>query len=85
MSWWRGWEGCCACCLSCEACSFRCVAMGRILVSLCRWAALVSDVHPVIARRALFCTVWSLDVLVSEMMGDHIVSACSMRGRVIAL
>ena len=54
MSWWRGWEGCCACCLSCEACSFRCVSMGRILDSLCRWAVLVSDVHPVIARRALF-------------------------------
>lgn len=46
---------------------------------------LVSSVHPVIARRALFCTVCSFDVLVSEMMGDHIVLACSMMGRVIAL
>lgn len=57
--------GCCACCLSSKACSLRCVDMGSIFVSLCRCAALVSNVHPVIVCRALFCVVCSLVMFVS--------------------
>ena len=79
------WEGCCACCLSCEAWSFRCVAMGSILVSLWRCAVLVSSVHPVIVRKALFWIVCSLPMFVSDVIGDHIVLAYSMRGLVIVL
>ena len=45
----------------------------------------MSRVHPVIVRSAVFCIVWSLLVLVSEMMGDHIVLAYSSVGRVMAL
>ena len=59
--------------------------MGSILVSLCRCAVLVSSVHPVIVRIALFCVVCSLDMFVSEAMGDHTVLAYSIIGRVIVL
>ena len=85
MSLCRLCDGCCAFCLSSEACSFRCVAMGSILVSLCRCAMLVSSVHPVIVRVALFCVVCSLCMFVSEAMGDHTELAYSMIGRVIVL
>ena len=61
------------------------MAIGSILVSLCRCAVLVSRVHPVIVRRALFCTVCSFLMLVSDVMGDQIVLAYSMTGRVIVL
>lgn len=78
-------DGCWACCLSCEACSLRCVEIGSIFVSVCRCAVFVSSVHPVIVRIALFCVVCSLDMFVSEAMGDHIVLAYSVMGRVIVL
>ena len=45
----------------------------------------VSSVQPVMALRALFCTVCNLEMFVSDVMGDHIVFAYSMRGRVIVL
>ena len=46
---------------------------------------LVSSVHPVIVRRAMFWLVWSLEILVLDEMGDHIVLAYSRMGRVIVL
>ena len=46
---------------------------------------LVSSVHPVIVRSALFCVVCSLEMFVSEAMGDHTVFAYSVIGRVIVL
>ena len=85
VSWYKGWFGCCALCLSWEACSFRCVAIGSIFVSLCRCAEFVSRVHPVIVLSALFCIVCSFLMFVSEVMGDQIVFAYSMTGRVIVL
>ena len=77
--------GCWASCRSCDACSLRCVAMGSIFVSVCRCAVLVSSVHPVTVRSALFCVVCSFVMFVSEAMGDHTVFAYSMIGRVIVL
>lgn len=59
--------------------------MGSICVSWCRCAALVSSVQPVIVLSALFCTVCSFCVLVSDIMGDHMVLAYSIIGRVIVL
>ena len=72
VSLWRLWDGCCACCLSCDACNLRCVATGSIWVSVCRCAALVSRVHPVMALSALFCVVCSLAMFVSEAMGSKL-------------
>lgn len=46
---------------------------------------LVSRVQPVIVLSAWFCMVCSFVVLVSDMMGDQIVLAYSMIGRVIVL
>ena len=80
------WSVCCGwrdCCFSWGACSFKCVAMGRIFVSECRCAVLVSSVQPVMVRRALFCTVCSLLMFVLEVIGDHIVLAYSIMGRVM--
>ena len=49
------------------------------------WFMFVSLVHPVAMRRAVFCMVWSLFVLVSDMMGDQTVLAYSRIGLVIAV
>ena len=46
---------------------------------------LVSVVHPVAIRSALFCIVCSFSMFVGEIVGDHIVDAYSRMGRVIAL
>ena len=59
--------------------------MGRICVSSCRCCVLVSVVHPVAIRSALFCIVCSFSMFVEEIVGDHIVDAYSRMGRVIAL
>lgn len=59
--------------------------MGRIWVSSCRCCVLVSLVQPVMILRAWFCIICSLFVFVSEMIGDHMVFAYSMMGRVIVL
>ena len=45
----------------------------------------VSCVHPVTVLSAEFCTIWSLFVFVSEVMGAHIVFAYSSSGLVIVL
>ena len=45
----------------------------------------VSSVHPVIVLSAVFCIVCNLFVLVSDIIGDHIVFAYSSMGRVIVL
>ena len=66
-------SGGCAFSLSCDACSGRCCLMGSMLVSSCRCCVLVSHVHPVGIRRAVFCTVCSLFVFVSDIIGDQIV------------
>ena len=71
--------------INCFACSVRCSAMGRTLVSSCKCCMLVFCVQPVAMRSALFWITCNLFMLVSEMMGDHIVDAYSRRGRVIAL
>ena len=49
------------------------------------WFMFVSFVHPVAIRRAVFCMVWSLLMLVSDMIGDQTVLAYSRIGLVIAL
>ena len=45
----------------------------------------VSGVHSVIVLSAMFCTVCSLLVFVSAMIGDHLVFAYSSMGRMIIL
>ena len=45
----------------------------------------VSAVQPVMILSAVFCVVWILFRLVSEMIGDQRVLPYSMMGRVIAL
>ena len=45
----------------------------------------VSCVQPVIVLNAEFCTIWSLFVFVSVVMGAHIVFAYSSSGLVIVL
>ena len=46
---------------------------------------LVSRVQPVIVRRAIFWVVWSLEMLVLDIIGDQIVLAYSRMGRAIVL
>ena len=46
---------------------------------------LVSCVHPVAILRAVFCTICSLSMFVSDALGDHMVEACSSTGLVMAL
>ena len=46
---------------------------------------LVSCVHPVAILRAVFCTICSLSMLVSDALGDHMVEAYSSTGLVMAL
>ena len=55
------------------ACSARCCLMGSILVSSCRFSVFVSRVHLVVIRSAVVCTVCSLFVFVSDIIGDQIV------------
>ena len=38
---------------------------------------LVSCVHPVAVLRAVFCTICSLSMFVSDALGDHMVEAYS--------
>jgi len=45
----------------------------------------VSAVQPVMILSAIFCVVWILFRLVSEMIGDQRVLPYLMMGRVIAL
>ena len=49
------------------------VSVGSTLVSSCRCCVLVSCVHPVAILRAVFCTICSLSMFVSDALGDHIV------------
>ena len=60
-------------CLICEAWSFKCVCSGGMLVSPCRCLVLVSSVHPVAMRSAVFCIVCSVVCAID----DHIVEAYS--------
>ena len=46
---------------------------------------LVSCVHPVAILRAVFCTICSLSMFVSDALGDHMVEAYSSTGVVMAL
>ena len=46
---------------------------------------LVSCVHPVAILRAIFCTICSLSMLVSDALGDHMEEAYSSTGLVMAL
>ena len=45
---------------------------------------LVSCVHPVAIPRAVYCTICSLSMLVSDALGDHMVEAYSSTGLVMA-
>lgn len=85
VMWCRGCSGCCVFCLSCDACRVRCCFIGRIFVSSCRCWVLVSSVHPVAIRSAVFCIICSLFVLVSDIMGAQIVLAYSSMGLVMAV
>ena len=78
-------SGSCACCRNCDPWSFMCVSIRRIFVSVCRWCAFVSSVHPVIVRSAEFCIVCNLFVFVFDIMGDQIVLAYSRMGLTIVL
>ena len=42
-------------------------------------------VHPVAILRAVFCTICSLSMFVSDALGDHMVEAYSSTGLVMAL
>ena len=77
-------SGCCAFCLSCDACSARCCLMNRMLVSSCKCCGLVSRVHPVVIRSGVFCTVGSLFVFVSNIIGDQVVLLYSSVVRMMA-
>ena len=68
VSWCIVCSGSCAFCLSCDACSARCCLIGSMLVSSCRCCVLVSRVHPVLIRSAVFSTVCSLFVGVSVIL-----------------
>ena len=46
---------------------------------------LVSCVHPVAILRAVFCTICSLSMFVSDALGDHMVEAYASTGLVMAL
>ena len=46
---------------------------------------LVSCVHPVAILRAVFCTICSLSMLVSDALDDHMVEAYLSTGLVMAL
>ena len=46
-----------------------------MLVSSCRCCVLVSCVHPVAILRAVFYTICSLPMFVSDPLGDHMVEA----------
>ena len=46
---------------------------------------LVSCVHPVAILRAVFCTICSLSMFVSDALGDHMVDAYSSTSLVMAL
>ena len=59
--------------------------IGSMLVLSCRCCVLVSYVHPVAMLRAVFCTICSLSMLVSDALGDHMVEAYSITGLVMAL
>ena len=59
--------------------------MGSILVSVCRCWVFVSCVHPVASLKHVFCIVCSFVVFVGFMIGDHMVLAYSIVGRVIVL
>lgn len=50
-----------------------------------RVCAFVSDVWPVAIRSAEFCTVWSVLMCVSAIVGPHMVLQYSMIGRVMVL
>ena len=73
VSWCSVCSECFTFCLSCDACSARCWLMGNRLVSSCRCCVLVSRVHPVVIRSAVFCAICSLFVFVSDIIGDQIV------------
>ena len=45
----------------------------------------MSCVHPVAILGAVFCTICSLSMFVSDALGDHMVEAYSSTGLVIAL
>ena len=45
----------------------------------------MSCVHPVAILRAVFCTICSLSMFVSDALGDHMVEAYSNTGLVMAL
>ena len=45
----------------------------------------MSCVHPVAILRAVFCTICSLSILVSDASGDHMVEVYSSTGLVMAL
>ena len=46
---------------------------------------MVSCVHPVAILRAVFCTICSLSMFVSDALGDHMVEAYSSTGLVMTL
>jgi len=65
--------------------SLRCDDNGNVFVSLCRCCALVSRMHPVAMRKALFYLDCSFCKLVADTTVDQIVLAYSTMGRTIAL
>ena len=85
VSWCSVCSVYCAFCLSCDACSARCCLMGSMLVSPCRCCALMFREHLVATRSAVFFTVCTLFVFVSDEIGDQIVPPYSNIVLVIAV
>ena len=64
------------------------VSVGVLVVRSSRRVGVVcwlSCVHPVAILRAVFCTICSLSMFVSDALGDHMVEAYSSTGLVMAL
>ena len=51
----------------------RCCLIGSMLVSFCRYCVIVFRVHSLVIRSTVFCTVCSLFVFASDIIGDQIV------------
>ena len=81
----RGCDGCCVFCLYCEAWICRCLCIGSVSVSSCRYCMCVSCVHPVAVPNAALCITCSLLMLFEDAIGDHTAGAYSRAGLITAL
>ena len=77
--------GCCVFCLYCEAWTCRCLCVGSVSVSSCKWCMFVSCLHPVAVLNDAFCMTCSLLMLVEDAIGNYTEEAYSRAGLRTAL